>query len=421
MKTLDAPPGLRTSGLQTVSARPRVVQFAVPYSPNVGDGIISDCLCHALSVLRPDVEFRRIDLSGRRDFGEVTLRHRALIVRTLSQLPRPLRHRLVTAKLSRMLDRLEPEWRAAVDGADLAILGGGQLFSDADLNFCLKIARASKVLAEADVPVVVHAVGVARNWSRSGTELFAKLFDTDLQMIGLRDPQSLDAWIAQTDGHAKAAPPPEFTRDPGLLAAACYGAIPPSDRIGIGVTAAEILSYHADETPGAGNRPQFFVDLAAALADRGQDVALFCNGAIEDRELLARLAEHPELRRRNVTTLSAPETPTELAQLVGGLRGLIAHRLHACIVGYAYGIPVVGLGWDRKVESFFASTGRSEHFLPAAEISVEAVVERAEHALQAGIDPAIHREVVDETWAGVRRVVEAGLRAQRTASESVST
>lgn len=392
----------------------KIVQFAVPFSPNLGDGIMSDCLAFALDRVLNGIELTRVDLSGRRDFGDVTVRHRAFIIWLFGYLPAVIRKRLVRSRLEGMLDQFTPEWQEAVDGADLAVIGGGQLFQDADLNFCLKIARASEILAKAEVPTVIHSAGVARNWTAEGAALFAKILQTDLRMVGLRDANSLSAWrdqIAKQFGAAE-SPSPELTRDLGLLSASCYGAVDGSDRIGICVTAPEILAYHGDGEAPVFDGQLFYADLARVLHDRGHRVALFCNGAVEDRPLLRRLAERPDIQALTKTgrleVLAVPSRPKELGHMIGGFKAVVAHRLHATIIGYSYGVPVIGLGWDKKVESFFASVGLRDFFLAADELEVFRIVEMIECAIAEGIDPGIHAGVVGETWRGLQRALNSG-------------
>jgi hypothetical protein len=197
----------------------KIVQFGLCYSPNLGDGVIADCLAHGLTARLPGAEVAHVDISGRQARGARTIRNRRLVLAMLERLPRPLRHALARRKLNGLIDRVQDSWRAAAAGADLAVIGGGQIFSDANLNFPVKIGRAAGILAERGTPVAVHAVGVSRNWSAEGTALFARVLECDLRMVGTRDAGSATAWAAQMPG----GPAPVLTADPGLLAAACYG------------------------------------------------------------------------------------------------------------------------------------------------------------------------------------------------------
>ncbi|RVT86913.1 polysaccharide pyruvyl transferase family protein [Rhodobacteraceae bacterium CCMM004] len=379
----------------------KIVQFGLHYSPNVGDGIIAECLAHGLRAAAPGVEVRTVDISGRDGFGAVTVRNRGAVLKVLAALPRPLRLALIRRRLGALLDRVVPDWTQALDGADLAVIGGGQILSDADLNFPLKLSRVAGVLAQSGTPAAIHAAGVSRNWSPEGAALFADLFDTDLRAVGLRDAPSRDAWIAQTGGRG---PAPHLTRDPGLLAAACYGPVPEGARLGLGVAAPEILGYHAERGVAGGGAPDFFAALATALAEHAP-VTLFTNGAAEDRAALARLLQHPDLAAPlasgRIDRAPDPDTPADLAATIAPLRGVVAHRLHALIVAYAYGRVPFGLGWDAKVESFCRSVDLDHAFAGADAGTPGDIAAAAVAALAAGIDPARHRAVLDETQASL--------------------
>ncbi|MCR9125580.1 MAG: polysaccharide pyruvyl transferase family protein [Rhodobacteraceae bacterium] len=381
----------------------KIVIWGLHYSMNVGDGVIAECLGDCLKKAAPGVEVTTVDISGRHGFGEKMLANRTLALRILSALPVFLRQRVVIWRLGAMLRRLRPEWERAAAGAQLSVIGGGQIFSDADLNFCLKIAQVGEVLETRRMPVVVHAVGVSRNWSTRGRSLFRKLLKTDLRAVGIRDDLSRAAWIAQfgADG-----PAPAITRDPGLMAADCYGRPErQTDTIGICVTAPMILSYHSDGSVAGtgGSGEAFFANLALELTKAGHKVTLFCNGAEEDRESLERIALVPHVaalrEKGQLKVADPPETPRELAHMIGGFDAVVAHRLHACIVAYAYGVPHIGLGWDNKLESFFASVDRLDSFVAAADAGPHEIAVLCEQVMAHGIDPQTHARVVAEARA----------------------
>ncbi|WP_118137376.1 polysaccharide pyruvyl transferase family protein [Oceanicella sp. SM1341] len=402
----------------------RVVNFAVRYSANVGDGLIAECLSHAMTRLAPGLEMVSVDLAGRSRYGETTVRGRGWKLRVLNALPGPLRARAVELVLGRFLERATPGWRAALEGADLAVFGGGQIFSDADLNFPLKIARAAELSAAAGVPTAVFAAGVARNWSPRGAALFGRMLEGRLCHVALRDGFSREAWVAQTGG---AGPQAQLCRDPGLLAAACYGRPEAGPEhgtepgpVGICITDPALLAYHSDmAVAGGGRADAFLAATALALVARGQRVRLFCNGAAEDRATLARLAAHPEIAARAsegwLDVAPPPETPTALARTIAPLRAVLAHRLHATIVAHAYGIPAVGLSWDRKLVSFFASVGREAYAVQetGGGTGPQDLADLVLRAIAEGIDPQAHAAHLAETWEGVAALLAAaGLAGQ---------
>ncbi|MEM9248037.1 MAG: polysaccharide pyruvyl transferase family protein [Pseudomonadota bacterium] len=374
----------------------RCIQFGLPYSPNLGDGIISECLTHAVGTVAAGAHVRTLDLSARRDFGAQVVRNRRQALKLLSHLPQPVRHALVTRKLGTILDRAAPHWRAALAEADLVLIGGGQLFSDADLNFPIKIARAARLCQAAGVPVCIYAAGAARNWSAQGRRLFAEVLDTNLVTVGLRDADSCAAWTEQMDARG---PEPVLMRDPGVLAQACYGPVAADDRVGICVSDPQILRYHGEGADASAG----FVPLVRTIMSRGHRVRLFCNGAEEDAATLDRVANSlaDDIAAGDVVCAPVPTRPRDLAHLVAQNAAVVAHRLHACIVAFSYRRPVVGLGWDRKVESFFRSVGMSAAFAPAG-TAVDGIADRLQTALHAGIAPAQADRVAEEALDGVR-------------------
>lgn len=392
----------------------KVVQFGLCYSPNLGDGVIADCLGHGLRAARPGLEVVHVDLSGRAARGAVTIRNREAILAVLDRLPLALRQALARYRLNRLLDGVEAGWRTAAAGADLAVIGGGQLFADASLNFPLKIARAARVLAAEGTPVAVHAVGVSRNWTPAGKDLFAEVLGTDLRIVGTRDAASARAWSAQMPG----GPAPRLTADPGLLAAECYGW--PEERtggVGLCVTDFGILRHHADGGVAGSARgaAEFYAGIVLALVAEGHRVTLFCNGAAEDAALMARLAGRPELAdlRRDGRLLvpPLPATPAELAHRIAGFDAVVAHRLHACIVAFSYGVPVVGLGWDSKLGAFFDAIGGRETFTDDPRIDGADIARITGAALQRGTDEAVRERMTAEARSGIEALlacVEAG-------------
>ena len=390
------------------SPLPRVLIFGLPFSPNLGDGIIAECLAAALRHERPDLEVAHVDISGRKAFGDVVVGNRAAILRVLHRLPRTVRHILVRYKLGKILDEYEPLWREKIQKADLCVIGGGQIFSDADLNFCLKIGRLARLLHETDRPTVIHAAGVARNWSPEGKRLFARLAECDLRAVGLRDEGSIQAW---RDQFGNVGPAPRLTRDPGLLAEACYGPSPqPPKGIGLCITDPTILCYHADSGSGAATDTALFARIALKLGDIGPPVMLFCNGAAEDWAAVQEVFDDPALQRMRQTDRirmsNVPQNPAQLAHLVAGFEGVVAHRLHACILAFAYRRPVVGMGWDTKLQSFFASVGLESSFLAAGQISPDAVGKTMRAALETGPDVKTHAAVLAQTRQQVALILD---------------
>lgn len=382
----------------------KIALVNVRYSPNLGDGVIADCLEKALIDRLPGVEIVNCDLAGRLDYSPGQGRMRGAVLKILAFLPDPVRLRVArlmfeTAARLYLMD----EYRHRLRDVDLAIFGGGQLLSDADYNFPVKIAAAAAVARRLRLKFAMYSLGVGRDWSIGGGALFREAFvNADLIWASVRDRASLARW----DQHFVGAefPAPEINIDPGVLAADVYpqaAEAPPAGarkRIGLCVAAPTTLDLHTDqEIFYETSKAALYSEIARLLIDGGFDVTVFTNGAPDDEAFLKRIfnarrqaalgADRIELAPRSLR-------PGDLVAVIRRCDAIIAHRLHANILAYGLRIPHVGLGWDSKIEGFFREVGRERFVVPAAEVSALRAVECLRAALADGIDEASHRAVI---------------------------
>lgn len=384
-----------------------VVNFAVPFSPNVGDGVIHRCLEHALKQAVDGVEVVSIDISGRETFGQKPVPYRELILAVFGYLPPALRRRIAAAGLDRLIAKKRARWAAAAAGAEAAVIGGGQLFADADLNFPKKIGAVAEISREAGLPVAVFGAGVGSSWSAEGAALFQRLNACDLRAVALRDEASCARWRGWMGGA------PACVYDPGVLSADAFGieigpvaASLQGARVGLGVAAGKLLSHHADQAiGGGGDVVGFFAALAEEIVRRGGAPVLFTNGAVEDEAELDKTLARLSGAGASVERAPRPLRPEDLAATIAGVDAVIAHRLHASIVAYALGRPTVGLGWDSKVEAFYRSVDRAAFATTSADPS--ACAELLAQSIATPPDPDQRRRVADAALAQTRDLAAA--------------
>jgi polysaccharide pyruvyl transferase WcaK-like protein len=387
----------------------RIVVFNVKYSPNLGDGLLSECLEGELRTCGDDVSVVTVDIAGRTDYGVGNPNRRA-ILRVLEMLPRPVRHAITKALLTRVVERrVLPGARRELAGADAAVLGGGNLIADADLNFPIKVHAVMGAAIDAGVPVAVFGVGVSDHWSAEGTRLFVDAFTRrPLAHAVVRDQRSLDLWDRHLVGHG--ARTAQLCRDPGLLAVRHFPvAKTRGDVIALCLTDPLLLRYHGARGAGA-KLDAWMVALAAELTRRGRRLVLFTNGSPEDRTYMESLT--PRIRAECGDAVSvAPhfDAPGNLARFIGGCGLVIAHRMHACIAAYSYGVPNIGLAWDVKLDSFFASVGRSDFMIDPATVTTADAAALAQRALAEGISTSDREAVIAEARDDVARACD-GLR-----------
>ena len=379
----------------------KLVLLNLKFSPNLGDGIIAECMEGVLQASHPGISIVTCDIAGRTDYGQGINRSRAFLLALLERLPAGLRRTIVASCLKPVVQlRLQRHYRRSMNGADVALLGGGQIIADSDLNFPLKIAAVAGVASDLDIPLGIFAAGVGTQCSPAGMKLFQGALSSKVFAAWRRDKRSLQRW-----NDVFAPPSGTVVNDPGLLASVIWpsGGLVQNGRatIGVGVTNPSTLNLHADR-PGLDHARwrQLLASLSEELVQRGYKVQLFTNGARDDLSFAETVYGSVCAKLRAADeVLAAPvlHRPSELAHLIASLDGLIAHRLHACIAAYSYGVPHVGLGWDHKLESFFGSVGRQAYMLADTEPKIGDMVDLLERGLAEGISRAERLKTIDAT------------------------
>ena len=396
----------------------KVALVNVKYSPNLGDGLIAECLEWALGECLPNAEFVSVDLAGRTAYDPDSGSGRSRALAALAHLPKPARRLAVATLLRALIEmRYKATWTSLLDGCDRLVLGGGQLLADADLNFPLKIRSVAALAGARKLPSAVFGVGVSKDWSAAGTRLFRSAMD-DLKpdYVAVRDEASAANWA--THFNCAAHPAARLCRDPGLLAASVYPAPPrparPRPFIGLGVVHPLTLNLHTHGAPlsltaalGA------WKSIVSALHARGADVALFTNGPSDDEAFLESILEAAAAAAPGRTLrLPKPRRPADLVTNIAGCDAIAAHRLHANIVAFACKVPHVGLGWDAKLPAFFASAGRSVYVTEdIRSVPPEEIASRVLKSIEDPVPAEVYESMIAETWTGIRDCAAALVRA----------
>lgn len=388
----------------------KIALLNVKYSPNLGDGIIAECFEHALSV-RPSVaEVTSCDLAGRTQFGDGIDCSRQVIFSILDLLPGKVRELTFAFLLRRVIaSKLRAHYATTLSGNEAVIVGGGQLIADTDLNFPLKISAALNELPANNTTLALHGVGVAHGMGKKGRQLFDDAFKSNLVAANVRDRRSVERWNQQFD-----QPEAQKVWDPGFLSSEVYGAAKRKERarpcVGIGITHPATLSRHADSKSSilrAKDWIAFYKDLVADLSAQNCDIDFFTNGASDDASFAAKIYKAvSDLNTPGVkVTLSdTPRIPAELAHTIAKYDAIVAHRLHANVIAYSYGVPHIGFGWDSKMQGFFEETGRSKYLVKnpqrkdvaqVVRCVMDAMDDKIDHTEIKSIQADIHAQISD--------------------------
>ncbi len=383
----------------------------VAYSDNLGDGIIAECLQFAIKQNRPSAEIEIIDISGRTEYSHEVVRNKSAKLAMLRRMPKWCANLVMAAGISKIALRSSRTiWRPKLKAVDALVIGGGHLLLDKHLNFPIKLAVLSRLAKAESVPVALHAVGVSTHWSSIALKLFRPLVlrAADAR-VSVRDRQSANLLTSHLN---RPEMPVEVVRDPGVLASRMYG-LPAGEGVidvAINLSDPSELATYSDEA-GGDYGTEFYVatwlKIITALITEGRSITVFTNGAIEDEAFKAVIVEAlgAQLPNPLIHIAPRPTIPSDLAAIISRHKVLVAHRLHANVIGYSYGLGLVGLLWDSKLASFFESVSLSSACISARDFGPDRILDairRAPHP-----NSADRMKVMDEAHADVEQTLRA--------------
>ena len=377
----------------------------VPFSPNLGDGLLARCVDEAVAQLGEAVATTFVDLAGRTDFAPTTTTNagRGRLLTTLASLPRPVGDAIGGTGAYMSTAR---KFRSGENAAALAvdrplIIGGGHLLSDEFLNFPAKIALLGQHAAGR--AAVALGVGADANPSRSARYLFGRAFrQIDLRMVVARDEttadvvhsidSSIDVLVAPDLGVLSAHLRPEQPRDP----------LPNRYDIGVSVASPQSSHYHVGgPRDAAAVRTWWRTLLSTMAADRR--ILLFSNGSPEDEEFKREIADG--LTGGGVAVADTPRTPDDLLELLAASDQLIAQRLHAILPATVAGVGTLSVDPNPKVKAVMATAG-----LPLHEVSTSTVSDASGiRGVLDALSPADSRQIdvaVDRCLGAVRTAID---------------
>ena len=377
-----------------------IALFNLKYSPNLGDGIIALCLEHELRRHFVSWDMRSNDLAGRTEWGAPTRGGgRAVALSLLDQLPSWASEIVVRAALGvELRRRLLRYYKDGIYGCRFAVIGGGQLFQDRDLNFPMKVAAAAETCNTAGIPFAIYGVGATASRSQTGRGLFNRVLTAcQRDVIFARDDASVECL------KGLGAPRAKRCLDPGLLASDLWPRTTRlplrRSRVGLCVTHPAVLGHHGGVATGSSRvMLDRFIALIRRLIADDHTVVCFTDGANEDELFLARCRNRLcEIETIGHQAIIWPRctNPAELARLVSSFDVLIAHRLHACILAYSYRVPSIGLKWDSKLEAFFDLIGQHDGVVDFQRTSNDAFACRVSAALATPFPVGTQRTVLE--------------------------
>lgn len=340
----------------------KVVVAAEVFSSNLGDYAIYDSLSSILE--KQKIEVKALDLSLRRGWenDSALLEGQTPLMTPVKNVLKKLRfYRLFASRVKWYVSSRKKSydyWKELISDCDAVIVGGGQLLTDTNRYFPLRISAVADIAKRLNKPIAFLGCGVGGELSRSGYKSYEEAL-LNAKYISLRDKGSGNKLR-------------EYARDritfhisPDLAFA-----LPDSDvseratnRVcGFNVMPLSIFHRFVPELRDVSESEylRFWRRLAEGAAKEGLDIVIMTNGNPEDFSQAERINYELKKGGFNVRLLDRPRRPEELYEQVKNVDYLIATRMHAGIIGYTLGCKVATISWDQKVPYVWEAVNKSE-------------------------------------------------------------
>jgi polysaccharide pyruvyl transferase WcaK-like protein len=265
--------------------------------------------------------------------------------------------------------------------SNLIVLTGGGILKFKYQEVAHQLVALIEVAEKRKVPVVINAVGVeCFDSGHIGCKLLRRAINKKIvKAITTRDDIELleNKWLQGNFATYR-----KLVADPAVWASEVYGVKKSIDAeiIGIGLIREQIFQVNGIDFSG-----EELINLYAAIIKKLEEqnikYRLFTNGHISDFDFAVKLCSKLN-RKELIAEIAVPKTATDLVQIISNFKGVIATRLHACIISYSLNIPAVGLVWNDKLSLFGKCTSYPERFIKKENFKAQYIVDRLQTALQ---------------------------------------
>lgn len=334
----------------------QVVVFGEIYSANVGDGLIFNSIkagleARGIRAIPADLSLRTeytpaIGIEDRSEVGMARTLARTLTRRSLSVRRFITVASWIGSGRQRFIDRYTPLVRAS----DGVVIGGGQLLTDRELAFPLRIREIVAIAKAERKPLAIFSCGAD---TRQGVVARRFLHDAlrYARHVSVRDEASQRFLAGLEIGKVV-----QLSPDIAFMTPQPKAASDRNDTVGINIMPYNTLmsfAPHGTKLREPEARRFWNVLVERCLAE-GWKVALVTNGDPRDGEAAKKIYE--TFKDRPAVSLKPPPSdPAELLAQLNDFRALVACRMHAGIAAYTLGKTVVPMGWDSKVRGVWSA------------------------------------------------------------------
>ena len=293
---------------------------------------------------------------------------------------------------------------------DAVIFAGGGLIKFRGEDFEQYISGLIEAAEEAHVPVFFNAVGVEGFDEENAAcmALIKAINSPCVKGISVRDDTKtlIDSYL-QTDIRVRSVV------DSAVWSDKTYKNIKPQKDgyIGIGIAREMLFADYGHSDIDGQYLAAYWCELIRRLEEKGFKWKIFTNGLNSDEEFAEKILAavgHGE-------KVPQPMSSDELIETIASFDGVIAQRMHSCIIAYSLGIPAVGLVWNDKMRFWGERIGCAHRFVAPEELTAQKTVEDFEMSLSDNIkkaDRALKRGVYKELRHFLRRCGKNALHTE---------
>ncbi|WP_052173337.1 polysaccharide pyruvyl transferase family protein [Prevotella sp. RM4] len=379
------------------------IAFAGLYQDdNLGDPVIARCTESMFTSTLPsdNIEIRHVSLNH---YMKNQLSSRMLWWIRISNLLRIKSQKMTDWIFSTDYIRFMDE---QLKDVDLVVIVGGGLIEFTGNRFTDGMYAITVAGNKYGFPVIINSVGVEGydDNHKGCMKLKRMLHQPSVKYVSTRDDYNT---LFYKYFNSKPTIICEKVADPAVWAAEIFGVSKCTDSkvVGIGIVRKDIFENYGLKFSSC-QLKQLYVNIVMQLLSKGQEVHIFSNGTKADNEFAHEIQEELNKIHQIKVQLDIPLTAAELIETIAQFKGVIAGRLHSCIISYSLNIPAIGLVWNEKLSLFGKNINESGNFISPKDFDPNLVVERLNESISRGYD----QKQREEFRATVRNSINSNIQ-----------
>lgn len=149
-----------------------------------------------------------------------------------------------------------------------------------------------------------------------------------------------------------------------------------------------------------------YINIIKELKKRSNKVELFTNGNKADNLFAKKIQKELKEKENIDCKLILPTSSSELIRNIAQFKGIIAGRLHSCIIAYSLNIPAIGLVWNDKLTLFGKNIGAEDNFITNDNFSPSHIVNQLQTAIQRGYNQNIARTFKQTIRESIKEITQ---------------